>query len=674
MLNRRLFFLLIILIGHQRLIAQSNKEALNNFIVYAQTMDKVEIDGDLSDWPKELKRYPIENKIWGADLSAQNDLKSNFRIGYSLEENVIYVAVEIIDDDHIENAAPEWNNQDSYIFYIDEQYKIEGSVNASYTLASNFKNSTNIHNNWDPEVSKYVSWQKMDYKIKTKGTLQTIEIKYQLNEPINTGRIIGLGHLIFDKDNNEHTALGWIGKGAKGSSAQIGSIGAVVFSNNDFSKGILKGQVVWEDSSIKSAPEDILVTSAQKNQHWFHVRLDKEGKFSTELPVGDWIVQPAKISYNIAGKYYKVNAKKQQKINVRQNSETDYGIFTLETIKKPSVSLSEKVANEKLDPETQKQIENMMNAYMEYYNIPGASFAIWKEEEIIYKGSYGIRNNYTKEKINQNTLFEVASITKPTFSFVVMRLVEKGIIDLDEPLYQYLEFDLIKGHPYAKLITARHVLSHQTGFPNWSNGEKIEFKFEPGNGYSYSGEGFEYLKRVLVKLTGKSINQIFQEELIEPLNLKHFYYLETPYALENKSNGHYYGYPGLIDFRKEPRVASSLVTNPEAFLEFANAIHNRKGLSAKSYEELFQMQNTHYKSNNQKSSETQEHVGLGWFIDSSASNGKIFKHSGSNGDFLSLFKLYDDLGVAFMITCNSNTGWNLFSHAEEVLTKLKLID
>ena len=69
--------------------------------------------------------------------------------------------------------------------------------------------------------------------------------------------------------------------------------------------------------------------------------------------------------------------------------------------------------------------------------------------------------------MDENTLFEAASVTKPVFSFAVQRLAERGVIDLDKPLYLYLPYPDIEYDERYKLMTARHVLTHRTGFPNW---------------------------------------------------------------------------------------------------------------------------------------------------------------------------------------------------------------
>ncbi|HQU53263.1 MAG TPA: serine hydrolase domain-containing protein, partial [Saprospiraceae bacterium] len=198
-----------------------------------------------------------------------------------------------------------------------------------------------------------------------------------------------------------------------------------------------------------------------------------------------------------------------------------------------------------------KRLDEFILQNLEFYQIPGASLAVIKNGQVVYAKAYGVTNPITKQPTDQSTLFEFGSITKPVFTFVVMRLSERGIVDLDKPLYEYLPFPEVAHDKRYKLITARHVLSHQTGLPNWAErNEKGEFDllFTPGTNFGYSGEGFEYLKRVVIKLLHKDIQSILKEELIEPLDLKNFYFETDDYVRQNIADGFYRGTPTRSGF------------------------------------------------------------------------------------------------------------------------------
>ena len=90
----------------------------------------------------------------------------------------------------------------------------------------------------------------------------------------------------------------------------------------------------------------------------------------------------------------------------------------------------------------------------------------------------------------------------------------------------------IANDPRSKELTTRHVLSHQSGFPNWrsdTESKKLQFNFEPGSKYQYSGEGFEYLKKSLEHKFHKSLESLSDSILFNPLNMK-----DTRYHWDNE--------------------------------------------------------------------------------------------------------------------------------------------
>jgi len=83
-------------------------------------------------------------------------------------------------------------------------------------------------------------------------------------------------------------------------------------------------------------------------------------------------------------------------------------------------------------------------------------------------------------------MFEAASMSKPLFAYAVMKLCEKGVMNLDTPLTKYTPERFLKGDPRLDFITARHVLSHTSGFQNWrSEKEALKIHFTPGEKYLY---------------------------------------------------------------------------------------------------------------------------------------------------------------------------------------------
>jgi CubicO group peptidase (beta-lactamase class C family) len=109
----------------------------------------------------------------------------------------------------------------------------------------------------------------------------------------------------------------------------------------------------------------------------------------------------------------------------------------------------------------------------------------------------------SKDPVDPRTVFEAQSMSKPVFAYAVMQLSERNVIDLDTPLTQYTSHRLIEGEPRLDLITARHVLSHSTGFQNWrSQRQPLAIQFTPGTQYLYSCEGYSYQQSIVTELRG----------------------------------------------------------------------------------------------------------------------------------------------------------------------------
>lgn len=122
-----------------------------------------------------------------------------------------------------------------------------------------------------------------------------------------------------------------------------------------------------------------------------------------------------------------------------------------------------------------------------------------------------------------NTIFNVASLTKPVTAMIALRLASAGKLNLDEPLDKYWIDPDIKTDVRHKKLTARLILSHQTGFPNWrwlTKSKKLEFEFEPGTKYQYSGEGYEYLRCALEKKFNKPLERLADELIFQPLEMR----------------------------------------------------------------------------------------------------------------------------------------------------------
>ena len=174
-------------------------------------------------------------------------------------------------------------------------------------------------------------------------------------------------------------------------------------------------------------------------------------------------------------------------------------------------------------PELIRQLPRLL----ELATVPGLAFAVMERGRIWERG-FGRARTDPYRQMADDTVLEAASLGKPLFAYEVLRLVDAGALELDRPLYDYLptpEADNAR----MRRVTARHVLSHTTGLPNWRKEPgPLEPMTEPGTGFAYSGEGFFYLQRVVEKVTGLPVARLMETEVFRPLGMTESSYVWRP--------------------------------------------------------------------------------------------------------------------------------------------------
>ena len=164
---------------------------------------------------------------------------------------------------------------------------------------------------------------------------------------------------------------------------------------------------------------------------------------------------------------------------------------------------------------------------LELASVPGLALAVVDEKRVWRRG-FGQAIEDPSLPVSEETVFEAASLGKPVFAYAVLRMVDAGVIDLDRPLYDYHPI-ADANNPRMKRLTARHVLSHTTGLPNWrQQPSALEPTSDPGSGFTYSGEGYFYLQRVIEALSNQPFGRFMREQVLDPLGMRHSSYVWQP--------------------------------------------------------------------------------------------------------------------------------------------------
>ena len=167
------------------------------------------------------------------------------------------------------------------------------------------------------------------------------------------------------------------------------------------------------------------------------------------------------------------------------------------------------------------RLKTSVPGWLSEHRVPGLALALLRHGHVVADLCFGVRSKGTNEAVTADTFFEAASLTKPMVAAVALQLCDEGRIELDRPVCEVLPDAFLPGDPRADAVTLRHILCHTTGLPNWrKNGEALRTRFDPGERFSYSGEAFAILGRILESVTGEEIRSILQTRLCEPLEME----------------------------------------------------------------------------------------------------------------------------------------------------------
>lgn len=343
-------------------------------------------------------------------------------------------------------------------------------------------------------------------------------------------------------------------------------------------------------------------------------------------------------------------------------------------------------------------VEKLIPRLMTEFKVPGLSAAIIRDGKLIWNKAFGVKNNASKEPVDIETVFEAASVSKTVFAYAVMKMCEKGIMRLDEPLTRFSPKPFLDGDPRIDLITARLVLSHQTGFQNWRTPEEpLKINFTPGTDFMYSGEGYNYLQSVVTQLRGKvnpnecgsyeadlkvcatDIGAYMLKNVLIPHGMTSSGYVWDDTLGKNEAMPHNLNgepqpkaHPTAIDMARYAS-AGGLITTAKDFSKFIIGLFTPKEndpyrLNRKSLEEMFRPQ---VKLRDGQKIDGASAWALGWAV-REREGGNIVLHSGGQSGFKSLMMVSIERKSGFVMFTNGDSGGYLLYNEElgNVLNRL----
>jgi CubicO group peptidase (beta-lactamase class C family) len=300
--------------------------------------------------------------------------------------------------------------------------------------------------------------------------------------------------------------------------------------------------------------------------------------------------------------------------------------------------------------------------------IDGLALALIKNGEIIQRFS-GHSDQEKRSLVTEQTVFPVASLSKPVFAYTVLKLVDQGVLSLDTPLKEVVDY--APGDEFAAEITAAHVLSHTTGFPNWRSSEQpLKSYFRPGDRFSYSGEGFVFLQRAVERLTGESLDATARRLVFEPLGMTRSTFDPTR-AFDGTVAPPEPAADATRSVRATGNAARSLRTTAHDYAQFLKAVLSGAGLKSTTSESWMEARklvpaNFVNAAEPRGMHQTDSAVawGLGWGLETES---RFFFQWGANNGYVSFTIGSRVDGVAFVILTTGFTGLDCLRQLVDVV-------
>ena len=322
---------------------------------------------------------------------------------------------------------------------------------------------------------------------------------------------------------------------------------------------------------------------------------------------------------------------------------------------------------------------------MKYYNVPAVSIAVVNGGMIEWAKGYG---HYSRDPsspvVDEHTLFQAGSVSKPLTAYGALLLVQQGKVSLDADVNQYLKKWKIPENEFTKTekVTLRRLISHTagtsvSGFPGYDpqtplpelvdilegkkpkvNSEPVRVIIKPGTEMKYSGGGTTIVQLLIEEITGQPFDVWMQDNVLNPLGMNESTFkqpLPPPYAEHaaygytktGEVKGRWHAYPEM--------AAAGLWTTPKDLAKFL--LNIQKALRSQKSEPL----NTPFVKEmiaRQKTGDKETDMGLGVFLEGQGQN-LIFEHNGQNEGFISKLLGFANLGKGVVIMINDDSGWLL---------------
>ncbi|MEZ5016929.1 MAG: serine hydrolase [Flavipsychrobacter sp.] len=310
---------------------------------------------------------------------------------------------------------------------------------------------------------------------------------------------------------------------------------------------------------------------------------------------------------------------------------------------------------------TAKKIDTVITQLASQYKFSGSVLIADKGKVILNKG-YGYSIVDRNDSCDENTYFQIGSITKTFTATTVLLLQQDSLLHVSDKISKYFP-----DYPKGDSITIEHLLTHTSGIYNYTENDAlmqyafmqhierkdmmgyfkdVPLAFTPGSMHAYSNSNYMLLGYIIEEATGKTYYEVVRERIFEPLGMKHTGFNFANFPSWDKAQGYLVMRPGRLT--PSPPVDSSfsyaagaIYTTTGDLYKWAQAILDQKLLSKTLWEKAL----TKYKKN----------YGYGWVIKDSSESGvdkKMIGHNGGIHGFIAEFRLVPEDKSVIILLCN----------------------
>lgn len=492
-------------------------------------------DGDLADWPANARAFCLRDFGEGEQMSGALAIDPTFQLAYDPRQRLLYMVVR--------TDAALAAEQPRVELFVDVDHGRALDRPAHYVLTDKlFVHQTRHEGAVKAERGNTGGEWRAEFAVDLKQLGLAPDAEHSV---IGFDLQMTIGDRQFTWTPGEDK---WINRRR---------LGDLLLSGRAETLHQVTGQARWEGRSPAHPPSEVLLRRAGEASFFIRANTDATGRFTVRVPDGLYTLRAAD-----------------------PRTLASLGPKTDVLVRGGDVKLGAPLRAQLVKGD----VDSFAPQLMGREEVRAMAVAVIKEGHLSYVRSFGVEES--GQPADLNSVFRIASITKPITTMTVMSLAEDGLWDLDEPLHHYWVDPDVAADPRHRQLTSRKVLRHLSGLPNWRGDDKLTFKHDPGTVQSYSGEGFEYMRRAIERKVGRRFEEIARERVFRPAGMDHASYLWPAWA-EGRFVGKYYA-DYLFDYDKptEASAAADLITRIGDLARFATWTMSGAGLSDELWAEI----------------------------------------------------------------------------------------